>query len=157
MLIWGWKFALGFVALIFIHELGHWIEARREGLNPQWPVFLPFLGAYVRHTGGNPWQTARVALAGPILGGVGSLAFYLVGRADGSDLLVALGFTGFFLNLVNLLPFSILDGGHVWRSTRWMYYGGGRERAYISGFVYAATAILLAIGMLQAYVPQHRL
>src|SRR5262249_38523962 len=46
-LIWGWRFALGVVLLIFMHEMGHWLEAKRENLNPQWPVFIPFLGAYV--------------------------------------------------------------------------------------------------------------
>jgi Zn-dependent protease len=156
-LLWSWKFALGFVLLIFIHEMGHWIEAKREGLSPQWPVFVPFLGAYVKHTGGNPWQTARVAIAGPIVGGIGALAFYVVGRADGPDLLVALAYTGFLLNLLNLLPISILDGGHVWRATRWLYYGGGREKAYLSAFLYGATALLLAYGAYQAYIPQHRL
>ena len=63
-LIWGWKFALGVVVLIFLHEMGHFLEAKREGLHPSWPMFVPFLGAYVKHTRGNPWQTARVAIAG---------------------------------------------------------------------------------------------
>ena len=85
--------------------MGHFLEARREGLHPSWPVFIPFLGAYVKHTRGNPWQTARVAIAGPILGGVAALACYLVGQSQGSDLLVALAYFGFFLNLINLLPF----------------------------------------------------
>src|SRR5262245_58374530 len=75
-LIWGWKFALGVVLLVFVHEMGHFLEAARERLNPSWPVFIPFLGAYVRHTGGNPWQTTRVAIAGPILGGAGALACF---------------------------------------------------------------------------------
>jgi Zn-dependent protease len=156
-LLWGWKFALGVVVLIFVHEMGHWLEAKREGLNPQWPVFVPFLGAYVKHTGGNPWQTARVAIAGPIVGGIGALAFYVAGQANGSDLLFALAYVGFFLNLINLLPISILDGGHVWRSTRWLYYGGGREKAILSGTLYGATAVLMVYGMYLAYVPQDRL
>src|SRR5690606_3892753 len=80
-LIWGWKFALGVVVLIFLHEMGHFLEAARERLNPSWPVFVPFLGAYVQHTRGNPWQTARVAIAGPILGGAAALACLLAGRA----------------------------------------------------------------------------
>jgi Zn-dependent protease len=156
-LIWGWKFALGVVFLIFLHEMGHFLEARREGLNPSWPVFIPFLGAYVKHTRGNPWQTARVAIAGPLLGGVAALGCYLLGRAQGSGMLVALAYFGFFLNLINLLPFSILDGASVWRSTRFLWYGGGREKAIVSGALYAATAVLLAVGMWAAYVPQHRL
>jgi Zn-dependent protease len=156
-LIWGWKFALGVVLLIFVHEMGHWLEAKREGLSPSWPVFIPFLGAYVKHTRGNPWQTARVAIAGPIVGGVGALACYAVGQANGSGLMFALAYFGFVLNLINLLPFGILDGGAVWRSTRWMYYGGGREKAYVSGFLYVATALLLVLGAWEAYLPQHRL
>jgi len=137
--------------------MGHFLEARREGLSPSWPVFIPFLGAYVKHTRGNPWQTARVAIAGPILGGVAALGCYVLGRAQGSSLLVALAYFGFFLNLINLLPFSILDGASVWRSTRFLWYGGGREKAIVSGTLYAATALLLAVGMYAAYMPQHRL
>jgi len=156
-LIWGWRFALGVVVLIFVHELGHYLEAYREGLNPQWPVFIPFLGAYVKHTRGNPWQTARVAIAGPILGGVAALGCYLLGEAQGSNLLVALAYFGFFLNLINLLPFSILDGASVWRSTRFLWYGGGREKALVSGLLFAGTAALLLVGAFAAYVPQHRL
>ena len=156
-LIWGWRFGLGVVLLIFIHEMGHWLEAARERLNPQWPVFIPFLGAYVKHTRGNPWQTARVAIAGPIVGGIGALAFYVVGQANGSDLLIALAYFGFVLNLFNLLPIGILDGGAVWRSTRWLWYGGGRDKAIVSGALYAGTALLLAIGAFDAYLPQHRL
>ena len=74
-------------------------------------MFIPFLGAYVKYTRGNPWQTARVALAGPILGGVASLACPASAESQNSDLLDALAYFGFFLNLFNLLPFGILDGG----------------------------------------------
>jgi Zn-dependent protease len=156
-LIFGWEFAVGLVLLIFLHEMGHWLEARREGLNPSWPVFIPLLGAYVKHTRGNPWQTARVAIAGPILGGIAAFACYLYGREAGSALFVALGYFGFLLNLFNLLPIGILDGGSVWRSTRWLWHGGGRDKAVVSAILYGGTAALLALGMYAAYVPQHRL
>jgi Zn-dependent protease len=156
-LIWGWRFGVGVVVLIFCHEMGHFLEARREGLRPQWPVFIPFLGAYVRYTRGNPWQTARIAIAGPILGGVAALACYLAGQANGSDLLVALAYFGFILNLFNLLPIGILDGGAVWRSTRWLWYGGGRNKALVSGTLFAATAALLLLGAYATYIPQHRI
>ena len=155
--IFGWKFALGFVVLIFVHELGHFLEAEREGLKPNWPVFIPFIGAYVKHTRGNPWQTARVAIAGPILGGVGSLACYVIGRADHSNLMLALAYIGFWLNLINLMPVSILDGGSVWRSTKWLWRGGGRNKALVSGFLYVGTAFCLAVGANASYIPQHRL
>jgi Zn-dependent protease len=157
MLIWGWKFALGVVLLIFLHEMGHYLEAAREGLHPSWPVFLPFVGAYVKHTRGNPWQTTRVAIAGPILGGLAALGCYAISRTNGSSLFMALAFFGFFLNLTNLIPVSILDGGSVWRSTRWLWHGGGRGKALVSGSLYVVTAALLAVGMYEAYLPQDRL
>ena len=156
-LIWGWKFALGVVVLIFLHEMGHFLEAARERLDPSWPVFIPFLGAYVRHTGGNPWQTARVAIAGPILGGVSAAVCLSIGHAIDSDLLRALAYFGFFLNLINLLPFGILDGGAVWRSTRWLWLGGGRGKALVSGGLFVGTALLLAYGAYVSHLPQDRL
>jgi Zn-dependent protease len=156
-LIWGWKFAVGLVALIAVHEMGHFIEAKREGLNPKLPVFIPFLGAYVRYTRGNPWQTARVAIAGPILGGVASLAVYLVGVSTDSDLLRALAYFGFFLNLVNLIPIGILDGDAVWRSAGWLRRGGGAAKATFIYGLYFATAAALIVGMVASSVPQHRL
>jgi Zn-dependent protease len=119
-------------------------------------VFIPFLGAYVKYSRGNPWQTARIALAGPILGGVAALVCYLIGRANGSDLWLALGYTGFFLNLINLIPIGILDGGAIWRSARWLRVGGGRSKALIVYALYAATAVALAIGMIASHVPRSR-
>jgi Zn-dependent protease len=156
MLFFRWQFAVGFVLLILLHELGHYLEAKREGLNPKLPVFIPFLGAYVKYSRGNPWQTARIALAGPILGGVAALVCYLIGRANGSDLFLALGYTGFFLNLINLIPVGILDGGAIWRSARWLRVGGGRSKALVVYALYAATAVALAIGMIAAHVPRSR-
>ena len=143
--------------LIFVHELGHYLEAARERLNPSLPVFIPFIGAYVKHTRGNPWQTTRVAIAGPIVGGIGALACLAAGTALDSDLLLALGFFGFVLNLINLIPIGILDGGAVWRSTRWLWLGGGRGKAVVSGTLYLATALLLTAGAIASYVPQDRL
>src|SRR4051812_12264140 len=156
MLLWPWQFALGVVLMILVHELGHYIEATRERLNPSLPVFIPFLGAYVRHTGGNPWQTARVAIAGPILGGAASGVVLAVAEANDSRLLFALAYFGFFINLVNLVPFGIFDGGAVWRSAGWLRRGGGREKALFVYALYFATIAALALGMWAAYVPQHR-
>jgi Zn-dependent protease len=155
-LFFGWKFAIGLVLLLLLHELGHYVEAKREGLNPKLPVFIPFLGAYVQYTRGNPWQTARVAIAGPILGGVASLVCYVIGRADSSDLFLALAYFGFFINLINLIPVGILDGGAVWRSAKWLRLGGGRDKALITYVLYGATAVALLVGMIVSYVPRSR-
>ncbi len=156
-LIFGWKFAVGFVLLIFIHELGHYIEAKREGLSPKLPVFIPFLGAYVQYTRGHPWQTVRVAIAGPILGGAAAAVCLAIAQSNGSRLMYALAYSGFFLNLFNLLPFGIFDGGAVWRSARYLRVGGGRGLALASYALYFGTAAALILGMIATYKPQHRL
>ena len=156
-LFFGWWYAVGIVLLILLHELGHYLEALREGLHPRLPVFIPFLGAYVQYTRGNPWQTARVAIAGPIFGGLASLACYIAGRQQGSDLLLALAYFGFFLNLFNMIPFGFFDGGAVWRSARLLRLGGGRNLALASYALYFATAAMLILGMVASHVPQHRL
>jgi Zn-dependent protease len=165
-LIWGWRFAVGFVALILVHELGHFFEARRQGLRPSLPVFIPFLGAYVAIKGMpfDPWRNVLVSLAGPVAGGVGALAMLGVGEAQGSQLLVALAYAGFLLNLINLIPIGFLDGGFTWRSIKVMRHGGGhpdpavaRRRATVALAGYAALAGLLVLGMVAAHVPQDRL
>ena len=156
-LIFGWKFAVGFVVLIFIHELGHYIEAKREGLKPKLPVFIPFLGAYVQYTRGHPWQTVRVAIAGPILGGAAAAVCLAVAQSNGSRIMYALAYSGFFLNLFNMLPFGIFDGGAVWRSARFLRLGGGGRLALASYLLYFGTAAALILGMIATYKPQHRL
>jgi Zn-dependent protease len=156
-LIWGWRFGVGIVLLILLHELGHYLEAKREGLSPKLPVFVPFLGAYVKYTRGNPWQTARVAIAGPIFGGLAALVCYVIGKAQGSDLMLALAYFGFFLNLFNLVPVGIFDGGAVWRSAHWLRMGGGPGKANVVYVLYFGTAALLALGMWASHIPQHRL
>jgi Zn-dependent protease len=113
--IWGWRFAVGFVLLLLLHELGHVLELRRQGVPASAPLFIPFLGAVVgmKQMPHNVWKEAQVALAGPILGSLAALGCWIAGEALDSELLVALAFTGFFLNLFNLIPLSPLDGGRA--------------------------------------------
>jgi Zn-dependent protease len=113
--IWGLPFAIGFVLLIFVHELGHVIELRRQGVPASAPLFIPFLGAVIgmKELPDDAWKEARVALAGPILGSVGAAACWIAAEVTGSELLMALAFVGFFLNLFNLIPIVPLDGGRA--------------------------------------------
>jgi Zn-dependent protease len=113
--IWGWRFAVGFVLLLLLHELGHVLELRRQGIPASAPLFIPFLGAVVgmKQMPHNVWKEAQVALAGPLLGSLAALGCWFAGEALDSELLVALAFTGFFLNLFNLIPLSPLDGGRA--------------------------------------------
>lgn len=126
-LLWGWPFAAGFIALLFVHEMGHVIALRREGLKASAPMFIPFLGAVIaaRSLGDNALAEARVGLAGPIVGTIGSAACILVWHATGNSLWEALAFTGFFLNLFNLLPVVPLDGGRAMAAMApWMWVVG---------------------------------
>ena len=113
--IWGLPFAIGFVVLIFVHELGHVLELRRQGVPASAPLFIPFLGAVIgmKQLPDDAWKEAQVALAGPILGSVGAALFWIAAEANGSELLMALAFVGFFLNLFNLIPIVPLDGGRA--------------------------------------------
>lgn len=165
-LIWGWRFAIGVVLLILAHELGHYVEARRAGLDPQLPVFIPFLGAYValRNMRFDPWVNARVSLAGPIAGGVAAAGCLAIALGIDSDLMRALAYAGFLLNLINLAPVAILDGAHILRSWRVLRAGGGRgnpaQARRLAAVVAVASLVTIAalvLGMVAAHVPQDRL
>ncbi|HEY7708275.1 MAG TPA: site-2 protease family protein [Gaiellaceae bacterium] len=114
-LFWGWKFAVGFVLLLLVHELGHYLEARRQGLDVSAPMFIPFLGAAIllRENPLNAWREALVAFAGPIVGSLGAAVVWVVGEQQNSEFLLALAFTGFLVNLFNLIPVVPLDGGRI--------------------------------------------
>ena len=126
-LIWGWKFAIGFVLLLFVHEMGHVIQLKREGVPASAPMFIPFMGAVVgmKRMPDDAGAEARVGLAGPILGTIGCLIPLAIWQATGNELFQALAFTGFFLNLFNLAPVVPLDGGRAMAAlSPWMWFVG---------------------------------
>jgi Zn-dependent protease len=125
--VFGWPFAVGFVVLLLVHEMGHVIALRREGIKASAPMFIPFLGAMIsaRSLGDNALAEARVGLAGPVLGSIGAAACIAIWHATGNDMWRALAFTGFFLNLFNLLPVVPLDGGRAMAAMApWMWFVG---------------------------------
>jgi len=134
---WGWAFAAGFVLLIFVHEMGHAVALRREGIPAGAPVFIPFVGAFVAMQGQprDAGVEARVAMAGPV---TGSLAAWLVlgaGLAWPQPLLVALGHAAVLLNLFNLVPVPPLDGGRI--------AGAFTRTSWVIGYAVGAVALLL--------------
>jgi Zn-dependent protease len=144
-LIWGWKFAAGFVVLLFVHEMGHVFQLRREGVKASAPVFIPFLGAaiWAKSLGGNALAEARVGLAGPVLGSAGAALLLPLADATGNEMWKALAFTGFFLNLFNLLPVVPLDGGRAMAAMApWMWFAGFFGIVVLA-FVYPNPVILL--------------
>ena len=126
-LFFGWTFAVGFVVLMFVHEMGHVIQLRREGVKASAPMFVPFLGAVVmmKSMPDDALAEARVGLAGPVLGTIGAGVCLGIAELTNSDLLRALAYIGFFLNLFNLLPVVPLDGGRAMAAMApWMWFLG---------------------------------
>ena len=126
-LIFGWAFAVGFVVLLLLHEMGHVFQLRREGIEASAPMFIPFLGAVIsaKSLGDDAAAEARVGLAGPILGTIATLIPLGLWLATGEDLWRALAYIGFFLNLFNLLPVLPLDGGRAMAAlSPWVWFVG---------------------------------
>jgi Zn-dependent protease len=111
----GMKFGIGFAVMILLHEMGHFIDIKRRGLPAEMPVFLPGLGAYVRWQAlGVPLETrAAISLAGPLAGFFTALACAVLWWQTGSPLWAALARVGAALNLLNLIPVWVLDGGQA--------------------------------------------
>jgi Zn-dependent protease len=111
----GMKFGLGFAVLILIHEMGHFIDIKRRGLPAEMPVFLPGFGAYVRWQalGVSPETRAAISLAGPLAGLLASIVCAVLWWQTGNILWAALARSGAWLNLLNLIPVWVLDGGQV--------------------------------------------
>jgi Zn-dependent protease len=147
--------AVGVLALIFVHEMGHFIAARMRGVAVTMPTFTPF-GAYVL-TGpsSSVAEEAYVKLAGPLVGGVASVAALALGAAIGSPMLVQVGTIGVFLNLFNMIPLDPFDGGGVAQVFgRWTVVPGIAVFAYFFVVLAGGNPINMIFGAfiaLQAY------
>jgi Zn-dependent protease len=135
--LFGWKFALGFVLCIYIHEMGHVMALRKYNIAASAPMFIPFVGAIVRmkQYPHNVGEDARVGLAGPIWGLGSAVVAWLAAIATGLPIWYAIAHTAAWLNLFNLLPIWQLDGGRGFRAlTR-------RQRAMAAGVAIALWAL----------------
>ncbi len=134
----GLPFAFGFVLLIMVHELGHAYAMRVEGVRASWPVFIPFMGAFIamKDQPVSADSEARIAIAGPVAGTAGALVCAGLGLWLHSPLFLALAYSAFFLNLFNLVPFGFLDGARVARVFS--------KRAWIAGGVFMLGLMLLS-------------
>lgn len=136
--LWGLKFAVGFILLIYVHEMGHALVLSQQGIPAGAPIFIPFVGAMItmRKLPPNAYVEALVGIGGPILGSAGALVCLLIGMWTESMFWFALASTGFLLNLFNLIPISPLDGGRiVGVISRWIWVLG----YIIGGIVFFAT------------------
>ena len=114
-----WKFSIGLLLLTLLHEVGHMVAARYYSLRVKVPIFVPFLGAYVRleDLPRNSYIQSVVSFGGPFAGGIGALILLMAGYfcADPSmkNLLLILAWFTALINLLNLIPFMGLDGGGI--------------------------------------------
>ena len=113
--VFGWRYAAGFVALLFVHEMGHYIAARQRGLDVGAPTFIPFVGAWIelKELPHDAETEAYVGLGGPLLGTRRRARVLLLARSYDATWLLAVAYAGFFLNLFNLIPLSPFDGGRI--------------------------------------------
>ncbi len=113
--IFGWPYAVGFVLLILVHELGHMLVIWQSGLPTTAPIFIPFFGAAIfwKEMPRDAKMEAAIAFGGPVLGTVGALACYGIYLATQAPIWLALAYVGCFINLLNLLPVLPLDGGRI--------------------------------------------
>src|SRR5919198_546196 len=155
--LWGWQFGIGFALLLLVHELGHAIQLKREGVEAGWPVFIPFLGAYIgmKEMPKDAGAEARVGLAGPVLGSIGCLVPPPPYAATGNNLFRALAFIGFFLNLFNLIPVLPLDGGRAMAAVSpWVWVIG--LAVFIALAVFFPSPIILIILLLGGFEAYRR-
>lgn len=113
--VYGWRYAAGLVGLIFAHEMGHYMAAKQSKLDVGAPCFIPFVGAWIqlKDQPMNAEVEAFVGMAGPLVGSAAAFLCYLVAESNGSMLLMAIAYSGFMLNLFNLIPITPLDGGRI--------------------------------------------
>jgi Zn-dependent protease len=125
--VWDWGFAVGCLLLLAVHELGHVLALRREGIRASAPMFVPFVGALVamRDLPSDAAAEARVGLAGPLLGAAACLVPWALHEVTGDELFELIAVAGLLLNLVNLLPVLPLDGGRAMAALApWMWLVG---------------------------------
>ncbi len=175
--VWGWKFAIGLVLSIYVHEMGHVAALHKFGIRASAPTFIPGLGAVVRmrQQPASPLENARVGLAGPLWGLAAAMVAYLLFLATDQAIFAAIARVGAWINLFNLLPMLPLDGGRGFQSLNrkqrwtvvaaigaaWFFTGEGLLLLLlIAGFLYACkkelssqpdpTALYQYIGLLAA-------
>lgn len=130
---WSLELVIGFVLITAIHEVGHALVIRAKGLRTSWMVFIPFVGGAVmlKTQPRSVWDDAQIGLAGPLAGTFASLASLQLHKWTGDPVYLLIACAGFTLNLFNLVPLGLLDGGRISAAiTKWMWVFGGAALTY---------------------------
>ncbi|HUJ13544.1 MAG TPA: site-2 protease family protein [Thermoanaerobaculia bacterium] len=146
------RLVVGFAIIILIHEVGHAVVIRAKGLRAGVMVFIPFVGGAVtiKDQPRSAFDDAQIGLAGPVAGTIASLGVLLIYKLTNAPLYLAIAAAGFAVNLLNLLPIGMLDGGRISAAvTKWMWvFGGG---ALIYKVVKQPNPLMLLVLLLVAF------
>ncbi len=151
-LAWGWQFAVGFVLLIFVHEMGHVFAAKWKNIPVSAPMFIPGLGALImlKESPRDALTEAYVGYGGPLLGTIGATAVWGLYYLTGNTLFLALATTGLLINLFNMVPVSPLDGGRITAALSPWLWGIGLI-GLLGWFLSTHSPIMLIILILGAF------
>ena len=147
-MIFGWQFGLGIMALLLVHEMGHFIVIRAKGMPAGLPTFIPLVGAFVtmRRSPASVRDEAEIALAGPLAGTVGGVVCLIAYWRTGLPVLIPLAYYSFLLNLLNLIPVPPLDGSRVTGAiSKWIWPIGLVGVAIGAYFTHSPLLIILGV------------
>lgn len=147
--MFGWAVSIGFTLSLFVHEMGHYIAARRQNIAVTVPIFIPFMGALInfKEHPYNAEQEAYIGIAGPIAGTLAAIVSYLLYKVTGDQTFLVVAMLGYFLNLFNLVPLSPLDGGRtVTVITPYLWLLGAI--ILIAAFWYFKSILILLVGVI---------
>jgi Zn-dependent protease len=149
---WPLAVVVGFVVITLIHEIGHAVAIRAKGLRAGFMVFIPFIGGAVsiKDQPHSVYDDAIIGLAGPAAGTAASLICLQIYKWIDDPLWLLIAFLGFGLNLINLLPIGMLDGGRISAAvTKWMWVFGGAAVVY--KVVQQPNPLIVLIAVLAAF------
>jgi len=151
--LWGgpW-FAVGLVLMIFVHEMGHVVEIRRQGMPATAPIFIPFVGAAIfqRAHAQSPMHQAQIGIAGPVAGTIGATAALVLYGSTHWSVLLVWAYLGFLINLFNMIPFGMLDGGWILAPvSKWVQVAGllVLTGLFISNQISPIVIIIVVLGL----------
>lgn len=149
--IFGWWAAVALVVMIFVHEMGHVVEIRRQGMQATAPIFIPFMGAAIfqRSHPTDALKQAEIGIAGPIAGTIGATAAFALYGATHSQILLLAALIGFYINLFNLIPVWQLDGSWILAPvSKWFQVAGYGMIVVAALFLHFVSPLLIIIAVL---------
>src|SRR4029077_18149435 len=155
----GPGFAVALISMLFVHEMGHVVEIRRQGMRATAPIFIPFLGAAIfqRSHPTTALKQAQIGIAGPIAGTIGAPVAFFLYLATGQEVLLLAALIGFGLNPFNLIPVWQLDGSWILAPvSKWVYVAGYALVVVAIVWLHSVLLILVAVLGISSLIQRFR-